>query len=102
MPGSARVGDISVGICCCHVFPLLPLCIPWVGICVTGASTASSENSLEARIGDVFIGCHPQVAVTGSLTSLIEGSPSSRIGDTTVGCTVGTIVSGAATVIIGG
>ena len=100
MPSSARIGDISVGICCCHPCP--PCCVGWTGVCVSGASTAFSENSPEARIGDVFIGCHSQVAVTGSSTSLIEGPPPSRIGDTTVGCTVGTIVSGAGTVIIGG
>jgi len=96
MPMSARIGDISVGICCWHG---LPPWVPWVGVCVTGASTVQDEASSSTRITDIFIGCHPQLAITGAPHVIDESLMSSRVGDITVGCTIGTIVTGAPTVI---
>ena len=98
MPAVTRIGDIAVGICCCGGCPPYCPCIPWVGVYISGAGTVNAEGSPDSRIGDVVVGCHPQVAVGGSPTVNSEGSPTTRIGDGTAGCTVGVNVTGAGTV----
>lgn len=97
MPLAARIGDISVGVCCCH-----PTCIGWTGVIISGAGTRSTENSGQARIGDIAVSCHSQIIVTGSGTHITENSGSARNGDITVGCTNGVIVTNAGTMEIGG
>ena len=93
MPALTRIGDIAVGVCCCH-----KKCRGWVGTYVTGANTVIVEGSPDSRLGDVVVGCHAQVAVTASPNVLSEGIHTTRIGDSTAGCTSGTNVTGAATV----
>lgn len=93
MPAVTRIGDIAVGICCCH-----PVCVGWVGTYVTGAGTVIAEGSPDSRLGDVVVGCHAQVAVSASPNVISEGIATTRIGDSTAGCTVGTNVTGAGTV----
>jgi len=94
MSAHARMGDMFVGVCCCH--PPIP-CIGSAGVIVTGASKTTTEYLPDARIGDVGIGfCgHPTVIVSGSGTVTIEGSSNARVGDAVAGCIVGVIVTGA-------
>jgi uncharacterized Zn-binding protein involved in type VI secretion len=99
MSNAARIGDIAVGVCCCHSDPP---CVPWTGVIVSGAGSVIVEGSPLARIGDLVVGCHAQVIVSGSGTVMAEGSPVARLGDATAGCTSGTIVTGAGTVLVGG
>ncbi len=98
MPAEARIGDVAVGVCCCH--PPIP-CVGWVGVIVTGAGTRSTEGASTARIGDVVVGCHPQVIVSGSGLQSVEGPSTARIGDATAGCTSGVIVTGAGSKSVG-
>lgn len=94
MPALTRIGDISVGICCCGHDG----CVGWVGTYVTGAGSVIAEGSPDSRLGDVVVGCHVQVAVSASPNVFSEGPPTTRIGDATAGCTSGTNVTGAGTV----
>ena len=94
MSAHARIGDVFVGVCCCH--PPIP-CIGSAGVIVTGASNTATENSSDARVGDIGIGfCgHPTVIVSGSGTVSIEGNSNARVGDAVAGCITGIIVTGA-------
>lgn len=98
MPATARVGDIAVGTCCCSHDG----CVGWTGVIVAGASTKTIEGSSVARIGDLVVGCHPQIIVGGSGLQTVEGSGTARVNDPTSGCTTGIIVSGASTSSVGG
>ncbi|MCK5605156.1 hypothetical protein KAR91_24915 [Candidatus Pacearchaeota archaeon] len=101
MPSTSRIGDIGVGICCCH--PPIP-CIPMVGPLITGAGTTSVENSPPSRCGDIIIGyCgHPGIMITCSGKETIEGAGTTRIGDLFAGCFTGALVTGAGSDITGG
>jgi len=94
MSSHARIGDVFVGVCCCHP---PASCVGAAGIIVTGASNVTTENSSDARIGDIGVGfCgHPTVIVSGSDTVTIEGDSNARIGDAVAGCIIGAIVTGA-------
>lgn len=92
MSNVSRIGDIAVGICCCHSDPP---CVPWVGICASGAGTVITEGNPTTRIGDIFVGCHVGIVASGANTVIAEDSPVARIGDSIVGCPTGTIVTGA-------
>lgn len=101
MPCVSRIGDLGVGICCCH--PPIP-CIGMSGMLVTGSGDVSAENSNVSRISDVMLGfCgHVGVMVAGSPTVQANNLPVVRVGDPFVGCFTGVVVSGAATVTVDG
>ena len=98
MSGNARIGDIWVGICCCHSDPT---CIPMAGVIVTSSLNVTINNRGAARLGDTVIGyCgHPGTIVTASASVNSNNRGSSRIGDSVVGCTIGTIAIGSQDVI---
>lgn len=101
MPAHSRLGDIGVGICCCHSDPP---CIPMVGPLIT-ASTNTSINGLgAARLTDIVIGAcgHPGVMITSSTTAKVNGLGAVRVGDFFTGCFTGTIVTGSPNQITGG
>lgn len=98
MAGLARVGDLVVGICCCHK---KPKCRSSTGIISTGSGNVIVENKSAATIGDLVItNCgHTGIIVTGNSTILVNNKPAAYIGSTVVGCIKGTVVSGAGTVM---
>ena len=98
MPPIARIGDLSVGICVCHVPP-----IPMVGAIITGSPDTPTENSPTARLSDIslaFCG-HTGVIVTGASKTNVNNLPMARITDLTVGCFISVIVTGASKSIEG-
>lgn len=94
MPAMTRIGDVAVGVCCCHSDPT---CVGWAGVYVSGDPTVNVEGSPDSRVGDIVVGCHAQVAVGYSATVNSGGLGTTRVGDATAGCTTGTNVSGAGT-----
>jgi len=101
MPPQSRIGDIGVGICCCHSDPT---CIGMVGPLITGSFNTLTNNIPSARIGDMVIGfCgHPGFMVTSSATAFINSRGAVRIGDLFVGCFTGVIIQGSPDTITGG
>lgn len=102
MPAQCRVGDIGVGVCCCHSG-----CIGYVTTFITGASSPPvNANSLIACIiGTIGVSScgHPTTALTGSATVRHNGSGAHRIGDTGANCGGPyTAVSGSPDVNAGG
>lgn len=100
MPSQSRIGDIGVGICCCHK---KPRCRPMVGPLIQGSPNHRTNSIPSSRIGDIVMGyCgHTGIMVTGSLSSRINGLGCARIGDRFVGCFTGTIVQGSPNTIVG-
>jgi len=96
MLNSSRIGDIGVGVCCCH--PPIP-CIGMAGVIVTGCPSMTICNMPDARIGDIVLGyCgHPGILVTGSPNTNSCNSPRVRISDVFAGCFTGVIVTGCPT-----
>ena len=92
----ARIGDLGVGVCCCHC---PACCISMAGTVVTGSGDDITDNSPTARLSDIVIGfCgHLATIVTGSSTVFTDNLNEARVGDTFVGCFTGTIVSGSPT-----
>ena len=101
MPAQARIGDIGIGICCCHSHPP---CIPMVGLIVTGSATTNIEGSNASRITDIVVGAcgHIGILFTSSSNINIEGLNSVRVGDHFTGCFTGIIVTGAMSTQSGG
>ena len=99
MPKASRIGDIGVGVCCCHSG-----CKPMSGIIVTGASKHTTCNSPTARVGDIVLGfCgHVGILVTGCDVNYVENRRRVKIGDVFVGCFTGVIVTGCDTYTICG
>lgn len=101
--GSARIGDVGTGICCCHSDPT---CQARTGIIVEGSSTVFADGLGMAGIGNVVKAepCgHTGILVSGSTTVFREGIGASTIGSPFgSGCFSGIIVSGASTVFVGG
>ena len=94
MSKTARITDIGVGICVCHIVP-----IPMTGVIITGAGNKKVENQLTARITDIVLGyCgHTGVIITGNSTLEVANQSQSRIGDDFTGCFNGVIMTGAGT-----
>jgi uncharacterized Zn-binding protein involved in type VI secretion len=101
MPPQSRIGDIGVGICCCHKDPK---CIAMVGPIITGSPNHLTNGISSARFGDMILGyCgHPGTIITSSGTARINGFGSARIGDNFVGCFTGILVQGSPNTIVGG
>ena len=97
MPASSRIGDMFVGVCCCH--PPIP-CIGMAGLIVTGSPDTDTEESPQARVGDIGIGfCgHSTMIVAGSPTVEVNSRDAARVGDPVSGCITGAMVTGADTV----
>ncbi len=93
MPLSARVGDIWVGICCCH--PPIP-CIGMAGPIIVGSADTQSSNSAQARLTDMTIGyCgHPGFIVSASPNHKTNNLGSARVSDSVTGCNIGVIATG--------
>ncbi len=94
MSSNVRVGDIFVGVCCCH--PPIP-CIPSAGAIVTGSSVCSMDGLPTSRVGDIGVGfCgHPTVIVSGSSVVSIDSANAARTGDAVAGCICGALVTGS-------
>ena len=101
MPAQSRIGDIGVGICCCHS---KPRCIPMVGPLVQGSPNHRTNSLPSSRLGDMIIGyCgHPGFMITSSSTARINGLGAVRVGDNFTGCFIGTLVQGSPNTIVGG
>jgi len=98
MPGQSRIGDVGVGICCCHSDPT---CIPMVGSIISGSGNVVADGRGCARIGDIVLGgCgHVGVLVSGSGSVIANSKGLVRTGDAFAGCFIGSIVSGSGDVI---
>ena len=94
MPESARIGDIWVGICCCHQPP--KPCVQMSGTIISGSPNIYSSGAKQARVGDTVIGdCgHTGTISSGSPNHISNSPASARVGDSVAGCTIGTIVTG--------
>lgn len=101
MPPQSRIGDIGIGICCCH--PPIP-CIFMIGYLVQGSYNHRTNTIPSSRLTDMVLGfCgHPGWMVTSSGTARINGLGAVRIGDTFAGCFNGRIVQGSPNTIVGG
>ena len=99
MRSASTIGDIGIGICCCHDDPK---CIPMTGLIVTGSSDAYIENVSVARTGDIVVGIcgHVGILVGGASNILINNRHKIGVGDIFVGCFTGTIVTGKDSTII--
>lgn len=95
----ARIGDIGVGICPCHIFP-----VSYITTFVSGAVTGFTNGPNDAIVGTVGVSScgHPTIAMTGSTTTLIEGMPAHRVGDMGANCGPYTVVTGSPNTIVGG
>lgn len=93
MPSVARIGDMWVGICCCH--PPIP-CIGMSGTIITGSGNAKSGGPSVGRLTDIVIGfCgHPGTIVSASGKNFTNALGKARVGDAVTGCTIGTIITG--------
>lgn len=94
MNAISRIGDIGVGICCCH--PPIP-CIGMAGIIVTFSSDVIVNNRGAGRVGDIVLGgCgHVGVLVNGSSLSITNERSQAFVGSVFAGCFTGVIVSGS-------
>ena len=101
MPQDARIGDIGVGICCCHSSPR---CIGMSGPLITGSPNVRSNGIPTSRLMDIVMGnCgHTGIMITASSNVRANGINSSRLGDAFTGCFKGVIVSGSPNVRKGG
>ena len=95
MPSQARVGDMWVGVCCCHVDPQ---CIPMTGTVITGGVGQESKDFAITRISNLVQGScgHVGNIVTGSGKSFTNTLGKAFVGSLITGCNVGNIVTGAA------
>ena len=89
---AARISDIAVGVCYCHLYP-----IPQVGFIITGSGTVQINGLGAARLTDIVLaGCgHIGIIVTSSGTVVVEGLGQARLSDITVGCFVSAIATGS-------
>ena len=87
----ARIGDIGVGVCCCH-----DDCVGMAGVIVTGKEKVTVCNSQSAHVGSIVIGAcgHPGIIVTGDEKVTVQNDQQSQVTDLFVGCFSGTIVTG--------
>jgi hypothetical protein len=94
MPAHCRVGDIGVGICCCH--PPIP-CIGYVTVFVTGSSSTSADGRAEVREGDIGASTcgHATIALTGSGSNQNDGRAVHRTGDIGINCGVYVALTGS-------
>lgn len=100
MPASARVGDIWVGICCCHISPP---CVPMAGFIVTGSPDITSTASAQSRLSDITIGgCgHPGTLIPPTSPTVLGNSlQKATLGTGVTGCNIGTVVTGSPSHII--
>lgn len=94
MPAQSRLGDMGVGICCCHSDPT---CIGMVGILITGSPNHNTNSLATARKYDIMLGfCgHIGQMITSSNTAEVNNKGMVRIGDQFTGCFRGVVVSGS-------
>jgi len=87
----SRIGDIWMGVCCCHSG-----CVPMSGPVVTGSPNHISSSFQVTRLFDIVIGTcgHPGKIITASLTNFTNGRGKSSISRRVTGCTIGQLVTG--------
>jgi uncharacterized Zn-binding protein involved in type VI secretion len=100
MSGLARIGDMGVGVCCCHS---KPKCRHKIGFIILGSGDSQANSMGLARCGDVVLATcgHPGVIVSGSSQTTTNSSGQAFIGSSFVGCFTGVIVSGSSDVTTG-
>jgi len=88
----ARLTDIAVGVCICHIHP-----IGQVGFIITASGSVRTNNLGNARITDIVLAAcgHIGIIITGSSIAKVENLGQARVGDVTVGCFISSIVSGS-------
>lgn len=96
----SRIGDMWVGICCCH--PPVP-CVSMSGSIITGSPNAVSESSPVARITDITVGVcgHTGIIVSGSTVNFTNSLGKAFVGSSVTGCNIGVVISGAGTQVTG-
>ena len=98
---TARLGDIGVGICCCHDSPP---CISMTGTIIQGSPNVLTNGLETARLGDIIIGScgHIGHIITASSSVYANSKGIARLGDSFSGCFKGVIVSGSGNTQTGG
>lgn len=83
MPRQSKLGDIGIGVCCCH-----DSCVNYTTVFVTGSDSVTTNKPASAIIGTVGIAScgHPTVALTSEELVRKENKGSHRIGDTGANC----------------
>ena len=101
MASSSRLGDMWIGICCCHDDPT---CVPMGGMIISSSPNAKSGGPGQARLSDMTIGwCgHTGMIVSSSATSVTNGLGKAKIGDSVNGCNIGIVVGGNPVHDVGG
>lgn len=92
MTSISKLGDIGVGVCAAHEFP-----IPFVTVFVTGSPNVLTNGVPSTIIGTIGISScgHPTVAILGSGTVFANTLGVHRLGD------IGSIAGGVYVDIIG-
>lgn len=101
MPGTARLGDMVVCVCCCH--PPIP-CVGTVGVFVTGSLNVVTNGRPTVRLADIAMcSCgHPTFVVGASTDVITNGRGTARLGDPVAACPVGVIVTASTDTITNG
>ena len=92
MPSMARLGDLGVGVCCCHKNPQ-----PYVTVFVSGAITVGNDKLDTSVISTVGVSScgHPTIALTGSPSVFAEKKAVHRVGDTGANCSPYVTITGS-------
>ena len=99
MPGQARLTDMVVCVCCCHL-----ICIPTIGFFITGDTTVYTDNLPTVRALDIAM-CvcgHPTFVVSFSGDTYSSNRGNARLGDAVVACPIGVIVTASGDVFTDG
>ena len=82
MRGSARVGDLAVGV---DYHPVPPSVFPWVGTPVQGDPLSTLTGLPNTRVGDLFLTTCPICGIgwafTGNVQAVYSGPPDHRKSD---------------------
>ena len=92
MPSIARITDLCVGTCLCHVPP-----IPMSGTIITGSDNVKTNNLGTARQNDLVLGFCGHIGIITSSSGNVNTNNigTARTGDIVVGCLTGIIVTGS-------
>ena len=88
----ARVGDMGIGVCPCHLAP-----VSYTTIFIDGAPANFTDDLNTCWVTTIGLSScgHPTVAVTGSPNVDISGNAVHRVGDTGHNCGNYTVVTGS-------
>jgi len=95
MPIVSRMGDMSIGTCCCHSKPRCRT--KTARVIVNSANQGSEAKGVGTLTSMVLLTCgHVSKVVVGSATNKTNAKSKARVTDVIVGCyTAGKMITGA-------